>query len=100
LITGPATDPTVIPDPIAVAKGVGAIALAGVNPLALALPFLSAGNADEPCPTAIAIAEGKPVPKSAKPAAAPATGGAAATEQVTKPGAIKGLFDSLKKAVD
>ncbi|MBL6597502.1 MAG: AsmA family protein [Alphaproteobacteria bacterium] len=100
LITGPATDPTVIPDPIAVAKGVGAIALAGVNPLALALPFLSAGNADEPCPAAIAIAEGKPVPKSAKPAAAPATGGAAATEQVTKPGAIKGLFDSLKKAVD
>jgi uncharacterized protein involved in outer membrane biogenesis len=100
LISGPVTDPTVIPDPLAVAKGVGAIALAGVNPLALALPFLSAGNADEPCPAAIAIAEGKPVPKAAQPAASPATGGAAATEQQEKPGGIKGLFDSLKKAVD
>ena len=100
LISGPATSPTVIPDPLAVAKGVGAIALAGVNPLALALPFLSAGNADEPCPAAIAIAEGKPVPKAAKPASSPATGGAAATEQQEKPGGIKGLFDSLKKAVD
>jgi AsmA family protein len=101
LITGPATSPVVLPDPLAVAKGVGAIALAGVNPLSLALPFLSAGNTDEPCPAAIAVAEGKPVPKSAKkPAPAPAAGGASITEQVKKPGAIKGLFDSLKKAVD
>jgi uncharacterized protein involved in outer membrane biogenesis len=96
LISGPATSPTVIPDPLAVAKGVDAIALAGVNPLTLALPFLSAGSADEPCPAAIAIAEGKPVPK-AVPAA---TGDASKTEQEEKPGAIKGLFDSLKKVVD
>jgi AsmA family protein len=96
LITGPAASPTVIPDPLAIAKGVGAIALAGVNPLALALPFLSAGSVDEPCPAAIAVAEGKPLPKTAK-KPTPATGGAASTEQITKPGAIKGLFDSLKK---
>ncbi len=96
LISGPATSPTVIPDPLAVARGVGAIALAGVNPLTLALPFLSAGSADEPCPAAIAVAEGKPVPKSALAAA----GGAAKTEQQDKPGGIKGLFDSLKKVVD
>jgi hypothetical protein len=104
LITGPATDPTVLPDPLAVAKGVGAIALAGVNPLALALPFLSGGNADEPCPAAIAVAEGRPVPKSTKkaePKSAPESGAAAILETVTKPEeAIKGLFNSLKKATD
>lgn len=99
LITGPARDPSVLPDPLAVAKGVGAIALAGINPLALALPFLSAGNADAPCPAAIAIAEGRPVPKAAS-KAAPVSGGAAATEQAEKPGAIKGLFDALKKVTE
>jgi AsmA family protein len=100
LITGPATSPTVLPDPLAVAKGVGAIALAGVNPLALALPFLSAGNTDEPCPPAIAVAEGRPVPKTAK-KAEPKSGAASIIEKVTKPEeAVKGLFDSLKKAVD
>jgi AsmA family protein len=103
LITGPASSPIVLPDPLAVVKGVGQIALVGVNPLALALPFLSAGNTDEPCPAAIAVAEGKPVPKSAKkpaPAKAPATGAAAITDQIKTPDAVKGLFDSLKKAVD
>ena len=99
LITGPARDPSVLPDPLAVAKGVGAIALAGINHLALALPFLSAGNADAPCPAAIAIAEGRPVPKAAS-KAAPVSGGAAATEQAEKPGAIKGLFDVLKKVTE
>lgn len=100
LISGPASDPVVIPDPLAVAKGVGAIAVAGVNPLTLALPFLSAGNADEPCPAAIAIAEGKPVPKSAAAPKSTGIGGAADAVGKAVSDPVKGLFDSLKKAVE
>lgn len=93
LITGPIADPTLAPDPVAVAKGVGSLvggaALAG--PLALMLPFVSSGSTEPACDDAIAVAQGtKPVP----------SGGAGASEQQNKPGGIKGLFDSLRKAVD
>ncbi|WP_420562164.1 AsmA family protein [Thalassobaculum sp.] len=93
LITGPIADPTIAPDPVAVAKGVGSLvggaALAG--PLALMLPFVSSGSTEPACDDAIAVAQGtKPVP----------SGGAGASEQQNKPGGIKGLFDSLRKAVD
>jgi len=41
LITGAGRDPSVLPDPMGMAKGVDAIVLAGINPLTLALPCLS-----------------------------------------------------------
>ena len=93
LITGPIADPTIAPDPVAVAKGVGSLvggaALAG--PLALMLPFVSSGSTEPACAEAIAVAQGsRPMP----------SGGAGSSEQQNKPGGIKGLFDSLRKAVE
>lgn len=93
LITGPISDPTIAPDPVAVAKGVGSLvggaALAG--PLALMLPFVSSGSTEPACAEAIAVAQGvRPMP----------SGGAGSSEQQNKPGGIKGLFDSLRKAVE
>lgn len=96
LVTGPISDPAIAPDPVAVAKGVGSLvggaALAG--PLALMLPFVSSGSTEPACAEAIAVAQGtKPMPSGGG-------GGASATEQQNKPGGIKGLFDSLRKAVE
>ena len=94
LITGKIADPDIAPDPVAVAKGVGSLvggaALAG--PLALMLPFVSSGSTEPACAEAVAVAQGtKPMPSG---------GNAGATEQPGKPGGIKGLFDSLRKAVE
>jgi uncharacterized protein involved in outer membrane biogenesis len=54
LITGTFKDPTVGPDPLAVAgavaKGAGALALGAAMPLTLVLPFMSTGSSGEPCP--------------------------------------------------
>ena len=95
LINGPIADPSIGPDPVAMAKGVGSLvggaALAG--PLALMLPFVSSGSTEPACADAIAVAQGsKPMPSGG--------GNAGATEQQDKPGGIKGLFDSLRKAVE
>lgn len=69
---------------------VGAAALAG--PLALMLPFVSSGSTEPACAEAIAVAQGsKPMPSA---------GSAGSNEQENKPGGIKGLFDSLRKAVE
>lgn len=94
MITGPIADPAIAPDPVAVAKGVGSLvggaALAG--PLALMLPFVSSGSTEPACAEAIAVAQGtKPMPSG---------GNGASSEQENKPGGIKGLFDSLRKAVE
>lgn len=87
LLTGPIADPTPTPDPVGVARGIGGLAAgAMIGPLGLLLPFVSSGSADEPCPDAIAAAEGRQRPGAAK-----------SREQSEKPGSIKGLFDSLRK---
>ena len=86
-----------LPDPKAVAKGVAGMALKTVNPLFLALPLLSLGSDEPPCPIAIAVAEGRQPPKGASPAAG---GGAPAQQAPSGPAdAVKGLFDGLKKLV-
>lgn len=90
LLTGPVSDPRPAPDPVAVAKGLGALAVGvGLGPVGVLLPFLSAGSADAPCPDAIAAAAREPG----------AAGGRSRKEQ-DKPGGIKGLFDSLRKAIE
>lgn len=97
LLTGALRDPQIAPDPLAVAKGIGSVvggaAIAG--PFALLLPFVSSGSDEPACAEAIAIAEGR----KAMPAGA-GSGGGASREQRDKPGGIKGLFDSLRKAVE
>jgi hypothetical protein len=86
LITGPATSPTVLLD-----------RLVGFN--LLPLPFLIAGNADEPCSLEMAVAECWPVSKTAR-NAEPKCGGVSIVERVTKPEEVdRGLFGSLKKVV-
>ena len=97
LVTGPIAGPTIAPDPLAVAKGVGtAVVGTMINPLSLVLPFVSGGSDETPCPDAIAIAEGRK--------AMPTSGGGGAAsptpEQQEKPGGIRGLFDSLRKKVE
>lgn len=97
LLTGALRDPQIAPDPLAVAKGIGSVvggaAIAG--PFALLLPFVSSGSDEPACAEAIAIAEGR----KAMPAGA-GSGGATSREQQDKPGGIRGLFDSLRKAVE
>jgi hypothetical protein len=87
LINGPIENPSVAPDPLAVAKDVGTAVIGGmINPLALILPFVDSGSSADPCPGAIAVAEGRKAP----------SGGASGS----KPGAIEGFFDKLRKAVE
>lgn len=98
LFTGSLHDPDIAPDPLAVAKGVGSIvggaAIAG--PFAVLLPFVSSGSDEPACAEAIAIAEGR----KAMPSGGGGSGAAPSNEQQDKPGGIKGLFDSLRKAVE
>lgn len=92
LLRGTIQDPKASPDPVEVAKGIGAIAAgAMIAPLAVLLPFVSGGSVDDPCPAAIAVAEGKK-PPGQKP-------GKSGGEQ-KKPGGIKGLFEDLRKAIE
>lgn len=90
LLTGPLSDPRPTPDPVAVAKGLGSIAATtALGPVGLLLPFLSTGNADQPCPAAIATAEGKRSPASEK-----------RSREQEKSGGIKGLFEGIRKAIE
>lgn len=97
LLTGALRDPQIAPDPLAVAKGIGSVvggaAIAG--PFALLLPFVSSGSDEPACAEAVAIAEGR----KAMPAGA-GSGAATSREEQDKPGGIRGLFDSLRKAVE
>lgn len=96
LLRGTIQDPKVSPDPVEVAKGLGAIAAGTlIGPLAVLLPFVSGGSVDRPCPAAIAVAEGrKPPAVEREPTRAPPR-----AEQ-NKPGGIRGLFDNLRKAIE
>jgi len=94
VFTGSIHDPDIAPDPVAVAKGVGSI-VAGTaltGPVALLLPFISTGSDEPPCEDATAIAVGRE--------AMPSGSGGATREQDDKPGGIKGLFDSIRRAVE
>jgi hypothetical protein len=87
LINGPIENPSVAPDPLSVAKDVGTAVIGGmINPLAVLLPFLDSGSSGDPCPVAIAVAEGRKTP----------SGGSSGS----KPGAIEGFFDKLRKAIE
>lgn len=87
LINGPIEDPSVAPDPLSVAKDVGTAVVGGmINPLAVLLPFLDSGSSGNPCPAAIAVAEGREAPSEGSPSG--------------KPGAIEGFFDKLRKAIE
>ncbi len=67
LVTGDLGAPTVAPDPLAVAKGVGtAVVGTMINPLALILPFVSSGADDDPCPNAIAVARAGSRPRPSR----------------------------------
>jgi hypothetical protein len=101
LVTGPLDDPQVAPDPIAVIKDVGTSVAGGmINPLAVLLPFMSAGSDHDPCPGAIAIAEGRaPAPKPSDGVLSDAKSSVTKTLEEAD-GAIKGLFNSLRKAVE
>lgn len=99
LVTGPLDDPNVAPDAVSVAKDVGTAVIGGlINPLAVLLPFMSTGSDDDPCPGAIAIAEGRK--PQAKSSGGKASGGDASSGGTGVPGAIEGLFNSLRKAVE
>lgn len=71
-VRGSLADPSFTPDAAALAKGVvGAVAgAAALGPLALLSPALGSGGDDAAtaCAKAVALAEGRPVPQSAKPA--------------------------------
>ena len=111
-ISGPLADPSVLPDAAGAAKsivlGAGAVALTAVNPLALVLPLMSSGETDDPCPAALALAEGKSPEEAAAIGAAAnknssKTGGAVETgKDVLKlPGkAVDGLFGGIKKILE
>lgn len=80
-VRGSLTDPSFTPDSAALAKGVlGAVAgVAVLGPLAILSPAMGSGGDDAAtaCAKAVALAEGRPVPQSAK----PATGGTQTEEQ-------------------
>lgn len=71
-VRGSFTDPSFTPDTMALAKGIlgTAAGVAALGPLALLSPALGSGGDDAAtaCAKAIALAEGRPVPQSAKPA--------------------------------
>jgi hypothetical protein len=71
-VRGSLADPSFTPDSAALAKGVlGAVAgVAALGPLALLSPAMGSGGDDAAtaCAKAVALAEGRPVPQSAKPA--------------------------------
>ncbi|WP_193188616.1 AsmA family protein [Nisaea sediminum] len=111
-ISGPMTDPKIYPDPAGAAKsavlGAGAVALTALNPLALMLPFVSSGSSEDPCPAAIALAEGMSPEEAAK-IGAEANGGAdkpagvskSADEVIKLPGkAVDGIFGGIKKLLE
>jgi len=71
-VRGSLTDPSFTPDTAALAKGVlGTVAgVAALGPLAILSPAIGSGGDDAAtaCAKAVALAEGRPVPQSAKPA--------------------------------
>lgn len=96
LLKGTIQEPKVLPDPVEVAKGLGAIAAGTmIGPLAVLLPFVSGGSIDRPCPAAIAVAEGR-----AASGKQPGPAGAPPRREQDKPGGIKGLFEGLRKAIE
>ncbi|MEO9903743.1 AsmA family protein [Nisaea sp.] len=111
-ISGPLSDPSILPDAAGAAKtaviGAGAVALTAINPLALVLPLVSAGETEDPCPAALALAEGKSPEEAAEIGQAAnknssKTDGAIETgKDVLKlPGkAVDGLFGGIKKVLE
>lgn len=111
-ISGPLADPAILPDVAGAAKtavlGAGAVALTAINPLALVLPLISSGETEDPCPAALALAEGK------SPEEAAAIGNAAnkssgkiddavntGKDVLNLPGkAVDGLFGGIKKVLE
>lgn len=107
LLSGALRDPEISLDPLAVAKGIGSMVggAAVAGPFALLLPFVSAGSEEPACPEAIAIAQGrKAMPEGGAPDGGASNSGTSKSgapgEQPNKPGGIKGLFDSLRRAVE
>ncbi|MCW0234520.1 MAG: AsmA family protein [Ferrovibrio sp.] len=92
-VRGSFTDPSFTPDTAALAKGIlgTAAGVAALGPLALLSPAMGSGGDDAAtaCAKAVALAEGRPVPQSAQPAA----GGTQAQPQEQKP------LDNLRKGL-
>ncbi|WP_323796421.1 AsmA family protein [Nisaea sp.] len=111
-ISGPLSDPTFLPDAAGAAKtvvrGAGTVALTAVNPLALVLPLIFSGESDDPCPAALALAEGKSpeeaaaIGKAANKASGKNGGAVETGKDVLKlPGkAVEGLFGGIKKVLE
>lgn len=95
-VRGSLADPSFTPDAAALAKGiVGAVAgAAALGPLALLSPALGSGGDDAAtaCAKAVALAEGRPVPQSAK----PATGTQPQQQQQSQP---SNPVDNLKRGL-
>ncbi|WP_028466809.1 AsmA family protein [Nisaea denitrificans] len=111
-ISGPLSDPTFLPDAAGAAKsavlGAGAVALTVVNPLALVLPLMSSGETEDPCPAALALAEGKSleeaaaIGRAANKSSGKGNGAVETGKGVLKlPGkAVDGLFGGIKKVLE
>lgn len=84
-VRGNLADPSFTPDTAALAKGVlGTVAgVAALGPLAILSPAIGSGgdDADTACAKAVALAEGRPVPQSAKPATGSSTTGTQTQDQ-------------------
>jgi len=97
-VRGSLTDPSFTPDSAALAKGVlGTVAgVAALGPLALLSPAMGSGGDDAAtaCAKAVALAEGRPVPQSAK----PATGTAGTQTQEQQPQSNNPV-DNLKRGL-
>lgn len=111
-ISGPLAGPSFLPDAAGAAKsallGAGAVALTVVNPLALMLPLMSSGETEDPCPAALALAEGKS-PEEAAAIGKAANKNSSAVEGVVETGkdvlnlpgkAVDGLFGGIKKVLE
>lgn len=111
-ISGPLSDPSFRPDAAGAAKsaviGAGAVALTAINPLALVLPLMSSGETEDPCPAALALAEGKSpeeaaaIGKAANKSSGKGNGAVETGKGVLKlPGkAVDGLFGGIKKVLE
>ncbi len=112
-INGAFTNPTILPDAVGLAKtaaiGAGSVAMTAINPFALVLPLVSVGSSGDPCPAAIALAEGKSPEEAAKAGAESDTSAGEKKGAASKPAdevmklpskAVDGIFGGIKKLLE
>jgi uncharacterized protein involved in outer membrane biogenesis len=102
-VRGNLADPSFTPDTAALAKGVlGTVAgVAALGPLAILSPAIGSGgdDADTACAKAVALAEGRPVPQSAKPAQGSTTGSSTTGTQTQEQQKPESRGDALRRGL-